>query len=130
MGIRTERVAKLLQREVAAILARDFASSFMMTVTAVRVTKDLGIAYVQVSVMQAAKADREAAIAHLVSQTARVRGALGRRIRHQMRSVPELRFFLDETEEQAARIDALFESIREGRTSPSEQDVPGEEHDT
>ena len=40
-----------------------------------------------------------------------IRGELGRRIGKQARIVPDLRFFLDETEEQAAKMDELFKDL-------------------
>lgn len=115
MSIRTERVAKLLQREVADILQQDFSQHLMVTVTDVRVTKDLSIAYVYVSVMGTTAEQRQATFRHLQDQNAQIRQALAGRIRHQMRSVPELKFFLDESLERAERMETLFERIRAER---------------
>ncbi|MDX1419548.1 MAG: 30S ribosome-binding factor RbfA [Rubricoccaceae bacterium] len=117
MSIRTERVASMLQREVADLLQNDFheASQSMVTVTAVRVTKDLGIAYVNVSVLGDDAKQRQSAFRRLEALTPQVRQALAARIRHQVRRIPELRFFLDEGQQHAAHMDALFAQIRAER---------------
>ena len=118
MSIRTERVAKLLQREVADILVTEFSEQLqpMLTVTNVRVTKDLSIAYVDVSVYGASLPERQATFRHLQDLTPAIRSSLASRIRHQMRKVPELKFFLDETLERAERMESIFDRIREERS--------------
>ena len=115
MSIRTQRVAKLLQREIADVLTKDFGQQLMVTVTNTRVTKDLAIAYVYVSVFGQTAGQRKAAFRHLEEQVPQIRTALASRIRHQLRIVPELRFFLDESLEQAKKMDSLFDQIRAER---------------
>jgi len=115
MSIRTERVARLMQREVADLLARDFADQFptLVTITHARVTRDLSILYLNVSLMAGGDSEREAAFQHLESLTPKIRSALARRVRNQVRKVPEVRFFLDESLEKAKRLEKLFDEIRE-----------------
>lgn len=117
MGIRTERVGRLLQREIADVLATEFVEQIqpMVTVTGARVTRDLSIAYVQVSVLGETPTQRQTAFKHLQALTPRIRAALSARIRHQVRKIPELRFFLDESLEEARRMDDLFSRIRSER---------------
>lgn len=115
MTVRTQRVARLLQRELAAILAGALRQDHMITVTCVRVTRDLGIAYVHVSIMGATVADRQESLATLREQVVGIREALARRIRHQLRRVPRIQFFLDESLQYASEMDSLFESIRRER---------------
>ncbi|MBO6577338.1 MAG: 30S ribosome-binding factor RbfA [Rhodothermales bacterium] len=119
MSIRTERVARLLQREIAALLLSDFSEQLqgMVTVTGTRVTKDLGIVYVYVSILGEKAEARQDLFHRLEELKPRVRGALAQRIRHQVRKIPDIRFFLDETLEQAQRIEDLFEQIRDERSS-------------
>lgn len=117
MSIRTRRVAELIQREVAGILQKDFAGQIqpMATITNARVTPDLSTAYVYASVLGASKAQREAAFRHLESLTPQIRQTLAGRIRHQLRTVPQLQFFLDETHQEAQRMEDLFDRLREER---------------
>ncbi|GIV59122.1 30S ribosome-binding factor RbfA [Rhodocaloribacter litoris] len=127
MSIRTERVARLIQREVADLLNTEFAGQLqlMMTVTGARVTKDLSIAYVYVSILGETEAQRQAAFRHLQELTPQIRAALATRIRHQVRQIPELRFFLDDTLEKARRIEDLFERIRAERERRSPESEEG-----
>ncbi len=117
MSIRTERVARLLQREVADLLNTEFSRQLhpMVTVTNVRVTKDLSVAYVNVSILSDTPVQRQTAFKHLEELTPQVRTALAGRIRHQLRIVPELRFFLDDSLEQAQHMEDLFGKIRAER---------------
>ena len=115
MSIRTQRVAKLLQREIADVLTKEFGQQLMVTVTDARVTKDLSIAYIYVSVFGHTPEQRQATFRHLQEQLPQIRASLAGRIRHQLRIVPELRFFLDESLEQARKMESLFDQIREER---------------
>ena len=115
MSIRTQRVAKLLQREIADVLNKDFGQQLMVTVTGVRVTGDLSIAYVYVSVFGQTPQQRQAAFRHLQDQVPQIRAELAGRIRHQLRIVPELRFFLDESLDEARKMETLFDRIRAER---------------
>ena len=117
MSIRTERVARLIQREIADLLNTDFAEQVqpLVTVTDARVTNDLSIAYVYVSIYSSTKSEREAAFRHLEELVPDLRDALASRIRHQMRTIPELRLFLDESLEKAAEMEDLFDRIRAER---------------
>lgn len=119
MSIRTERVSKLVQKEVADLLNNDFheTSQSMLTITGARVTKDLGIAYLDVSVLGDTAQHRKVAFRRLEDIAPQVRAALASRVRHQMRRVPELRFFLDERQQQAAHMDDLFAKIRAERAA-------------
>ena len=128
MSIRTDRVGRMIQREVADLLQQDFgeATHSLVTVTGVRMTDDLGIAYVDVSVLGGTAEQRQAGFERLVGQTTEVRHALAQRIRHDVRRVPELKFFLDEGPQQVARMDELFAQIaaeRGGRPAPEGDDA-------
>ncbi|MFV1981658.1 MAG: 30S ribosome-binding factor RbfA, partial [Rhodothermia bacterium] len=117
MSIRTERVARLVQREVAGLLNTTFHDSrhLMATVTGVRVTRDLSIAHVYVSCLGETIESRQKALDSLVELTPRVRNELAGRIRHQVRHIPELRFVLDESLTEAARIEELLDAARRER---------------
>ncbi len=117
MSIRTERVAKLIQREVAKLLSTDFADQVkpLVTVTDARITKDLSIAYVYVSVMGDSSEQRETTFKRLESQLPELRSALASRVRHQLRIIPELRLFLDESLQRAERMENLFDRIQAER---------------
>ncbi|MEL6772452.1 MAG: 30S ribosome-binding factor RbfA [Bacteroidota bacterium] len=131
MSIRTERVSKLIQKEVADLLNNDFheTSQSMLTITGARVTKDLGIVYLDVSVLGETEMQRKVAFRRLEDITPQVRAALASRVRHQMRRVPELRFFLDERQQQAAHMDDLFAKIRAERVARGAEDETATDDD-
>lgn len=117
MSIHTERIAELVQREVARILQRDYADQLqpMVTITRVRVTDDLSIAYIYASVLGDTSEEREATFRQLEALTSEIREQLASRIRHQVKEIPELKFFLDESLQKAKRMENLFDRIREER---------------
>lgn len=130
MSIRTDRVGRMIQREVADLLQQDFgeASHSLVTVTGVRMTDDLGIAYVDVSVLGGTPEARNAAFARLDAQTTEIRHALAQRIRHQVRRIPELKFFLDEGQQKVARMDELLAQIAAKRDDrPDADDAEADE---
>ena len=129
MSIRTERVASLIQREIAELLNTDFAEKVqpLVTVTHARMTDDLSIAYVYVSVMGETKAARQDAFHHLESFVPELRSALASRIRNQLRTIPELKLFLDESAQRAKRMDDLFDRIRDERERRGATDEEGGE---
>ena len=121
MSIRTERVGRLIQREIADLLQQDFAGSgtSLVTVTGVRMTDDLGTAYVDVSVLGTDDRQRNAAFLRLDQQATEIRHALALRVSH-LRRVPDLKFFLDEGPQRRERMDELFAKIAEERTGEPE----------
>jgi ribosome-binding factor A len=126
MSIHTERVAELVQREVARILQREYADQLqpMVTVTRTRMTGDLSIAYIHASVMGDSSEQREATFKQLKALTPEIRDHLASRIRHKVKEIPELKFFLDESLQRAKRMETLFDRIREERERRDGSDDP------
>lgn len=132
MSIHAERVAELVQREVARILQREYADQLqpMVTVTRARMTGDLSIAYVYASVMGDTSEEREATFRQLKSLAPEIREKLASRIRHKVREIPELKFFHDESLQKAKRMENLFDRIREERQHREDADDPLSESDS
>ena len=65
--------------------------------------------------MESTPEQRKASFRHLESLTQKVRTALASRIRHQLKTVPEIRFFLDESQFEASKMEDLFARIRAER---------------
>jgi ribosome-binding factor A len=111
-GHRHERIAEEILHELSAMLEgelQDPRISEMSSVTEVRVTPDLKLAKVYVSV-RATEAERSATLAALTSASGYIRGELGQRLR--MRRSPELHFVLDRTDEYAERIEQLLRDTK------------------
>jgi len=119
MSIRTERVASLLQQELGAILQKEVPrGGAIVTVVEVKVTADLSIARVYVSIIGSEK-EQEKAMAFLRDTTKSIRMILSSKIRHQFRRIPELEFHEDHLYERANRIEQLLNEVRKG---PVERD--------
>jgi len=108
---RLEKVNKLLLKELSDIFQKELKPKvpmLMITVTHVNVTSDLSYARVYLSVFGV---DDKKKVVEEVSQNAKaIRGLLGNRIRHQMRVVPELRFYEDDSLDYIENIDNLLHS--------------------
>lgn len=81
-----------------------------ISVSVVRVSPDLGLARVYLSVMNA-KDGNEMLLQELRVNTKTIRHLLAQRIKKQVRVIPELVFFLDDTAEYSAKIDKLFSNL-------------------
>lgn len=124
MSIRTERLARLIHEEVADILQNELyeASQSLLTVTGVRVTPDLGIAYVNVSVLGDNPGRRQIAFRRVEDMAPQIRHALAARIRHQVRRIPEIKLFLDESSQRMEHMEELFSKIRAERGEEPDAD--------
>jgi len=118
MSIRQEKFARLIQKELAEIFMANRSTLFenaFITVSQVTVSPDLGHAKVMLSIMQAA--DREALMNLIKLQTKTIRHDLAGRIRKQVRVIPELQFFSDESLDYVFKMEKIFEEIRKNDSS-------------
>ncbi|MBO7491844.1 MAG: 30S ribosome-binding factor RbfA [Bacteroidales bacterium] len=105
---RQNKIAALLQKELANIFVADGRNLYncLITVTKTTITSDLSIARAYLSVYMAP--DKEAIVAAVRANTKDIRFRLGQRIRNQLRVVPQLEFFLDDTLDYIEHIDELL----------------------
>lgn len=102
-------MARQIQKDVAEILLKEAASlvrGVMASVTTVRVSPDLNYAKIYFSIFPFEKSAE--VMSTLDENNWLIRRALGQRIRNQVKSVPELQFFLDDSLEYIANIDTLL----------------------
>lgn len=103
------KVARELQKDLAEIIRSKGMAAFggaMVTVSEVRISPDLSVAKVYVSVFPS---DRQESVMEILQQNLRAyRGELGRLVAKQFRIVPELIFQLDTTLDYAEHIDELL----------------------
>ena len=120
MRIRPGRVAQLMKREIAGILARELSDprlASMVSVTDVEVTQDLSFARVYVSVLEGGM-DRQQALEALERAAGYVRRLLAPRLG--LREVPEVRFLLDTSIERGARVEEILRKLERGETIEEE----------
>jgi ribosome-binding factor A len=106
---RQAKMARQIQKDVAEILLKEGASlvhGVMASVTTVRVSPDLNYAKIYFSIFPFEKSAE--VMRTLEENNWMIRRALGQRIRNQVKSVPELQFFLDDSLEYIANIDTLL----------------------
>ena len=109
-SVRQQKVNKLLAKELAEIFRSEARTNFaggFITVTGVRISPDLGLAKVYVSIMGGQK-DRDAIFKLINDQNTQIRKRLGGIIGKQLRIVPELHFYLDDSLDYAMHIDELL----------------------
>ncbi len=104
------QVGNLIQQEFSVILQTEgsfiYGSDALVTVTNVRMSSDLGIAYIYVSVYNVPY--KQEVIKELWENLSYLRGQLGKRIRKQVRRIPLIKFFIDDTLDEVEHIDNLF----------------------
>ncbi len=106
---RQQKVARLLQKEMADIFQKEDSLKFkgkFITVTQVRVTTDLGIARVYLSIFPSE--GKKEVLLNIRDMGQNIRRLLGNRVRHSLRIVPGLEFFIDDSLDYAERIDDLL----------------------
>jgi len=106
---RQHRISKLLQKDLGEILQtelRHVTHGSMVTVTKVHVTPDLAIAKVYLSLF--ATDNKEGLLKGIVRHAREIRGKLGHRGRHQLRAVPELQFYEDDSLDYIDNIENLL----------------------
>ncbi len=108
-GTRQQKVSRELQRSLAEIIRSKGMAAFdgaMLTVSGVRISPDLSVAYVYVSVFPSEKAGKVMSI--LKENTRALRGELGNMTGKQLRIIPEISFFLDSSLDYVEHIEELL----------------------
>jgi len=106
---RQKKVSRQLQKDLSEIFqlhGRDIIGTSFVSVTVVRVSADLSVARVYISMFGIE--NKEALMQKMNQQTYAIRRKLGERIRNQMRKVPELKFFLDDSVDYSQQIEDLL----------------------
>ena len=109
---RQQKFSRLIQKELGVIFQQDIKSIFggnFITVSGVNMSPDLGIATVYLSLTLSKKP--QVVLDEIKDHSRHIRHQLGSKIRNQVRIIPELRFFLDETLLEAEKMDKLLESL-------------------
>ena len=108
---RQSKISRLLQKDLSDIFQREGRNLFgsvMITVTKVNVTSDLSIARVYVSLFTTKDKNEILKLVKLHSKE--IRFKLGQRIGRQVRVIPELQFYLDDSLDYLERIEKLLKS--------------------
>ena len=121
---RQKQVAGLINEELNDILRRMnllMTDGGMISVSTVKITPDLFEARVYLSMFQVQ--DTQAALLKFEEKNKEIRKELGTRVRHQLRSIPELKFFIDDTLDYVFKMEELFEKIKKEEAPKADPDT-------
>ena len=105
---RQNKIARLLQKELSQIFQEQTRSlhGVMVSVTRVKISPDLSICTAYLSIFPSEKG--EEMLNNITTHEKQIRYELGTRVRYQLRIIPELRFFIDDSLDYIDRIDKLL----------------------
>lgn len=105
---RQNRIARLLQKELALIFQSQtrMTHGVMVSVTRARISPDLSICTAYLSIFPSEKS--EEILSNIKANEKSIRYELGTKVRNQLRIIPELRFFLDDSLDYLEHIDELL----------------------
>lgn len=110
---RQSQMGEMIKRHLAPVFQENgiyiYGSAFV-TVTSVKVTPDLAQAKVYLSIFNTE--DKEGALKKISNHTHVLKQALASRIKNQVRRIPQIHFYFDETIEEMYKINALFDDIK------------------
>jgi ribosome-binding factor A len=108
---RQKKVSRLIQKEIAELFLRkgnEYAPGKMVSITKVRVSPDLSFAKIYISIFPSENHDE---ILHAIQEHAsKIRFELGQKVRRQLRIVPEIVFYIDDSLDYIDKIDKLLKS--------------------
>lgn len=107
---RQQKIAKLIQKELADIFIQDGLNVYnaMLTVTKISVTKDFSIARAYISIFNAK--DNQGVLKAIRNNRKDIRYKLGQRVKNQLRIIPELEFYIDDSLDYIENIEKLLKS--------------------
>jgi len=106
---RQQKVSRLLQKELGDYFQKNgsrLTGGKMVTVTVVRITPDLGLAKVYLSVFPSG--EREANLETINENSLSIRGEMGRRLRSSLKHIPDFAFYADDSLDYIDNIDSLL----------------------
>jgi ribosome-binding factor A len=109
---RQKKFARLIQKELSGIFqkeAKEYSAGSLLTITVVRVSPDLGLVKVYLSFFPADNAVEK--LAKLQEDKAIIKKVLGNKMRHEVRVIPDIVFFIDDTYEEVKQMSSLIASL-------------------
>ncbi len=108
---RQHKVSRMLQKELGAFFqnqGKDLAAAKMVTVTVVRISPDLSIAKVYLSIFPGEHATE--ILQDIADRAGMIRSEMGNRLRNQLRHIPSFHFYLDDSLDYIDRIEDLLKN--------------------
>ena len=110
---RQNKISRLLQKELSVIFQSQtrMMHGVMVSVTRVRISPDVSVCTAYLSIFPSEKSDE--ILKNVTANEKTIRYELGTRVRHQLRIIPELRFFVDDSLDYIDHIDSLLKDEKE-----------------
>ncbi len=127
-GKRQKQVAIEISKELNDIFLKmglNMMEGGMISISSVKITPDLYEARVYLSFFQVK--DPEGSLEKFKERGSEIRGELGKRMRHQLRSIPQLTFYLDDTLDYVFKIEKLLDEIKQQPNPSFKKDENEEE---
>jgi len=122
-GKRQKQVAIEIAKELNEIFLKmglNMIDGGMISISSVKITPDLFEARIYLSFFQVK--DVDAALEKFKGHSSEIRGELGKRMRHQLRSIPQLTFYLDDTLDYVFKIEKLLDEIKKEDSGHQQSD--------
>lgn len=113
---RQEKFNRQIQKDLGEIFQQKGSAAFggaFITVSGVKVSPDLGYCRVHLSVLQGSSGDKAKTLEQIRMMQKEIRHELARRIKNQVRKIPELDFRLDDSLDYVNKMEALFDKIKD-----------------
>lgn len=127
-GKRQKQIAGLIQQETTSIFQRlgmSMMDGGMVSISGVKITPDLLEARIYVSLFQIK--DEKATMKKIEDRGWEVKRELASRVKQQLRRIPEIRFYHDDTLDHVFRMEELLKQIKEDEPKKGDEDQPQEE---
>jgi ribosome-binding factor A len=108
---RQKKVSRLIQKEIAEIFLRkgnEYAHGKLVSITKVRVSPDLSFAKIYISIFPSENHD--GMFKFIQERANKIRFELGQKVRMQLRIVPDIAFYIDDSLDYIDKIDKLLKS--------------------
>ena len=121
-GKRQKQIGGLIQEELNKIFQRfglNMLDGGMVSISSVKITPDLLEARVYLSFFQVA--DAQEALKKIQEKAGEIKRELGNRVRQQLRRIPEVKYFRDDTLDHVFRMEDIFKKISEEKKPDNDQ---------
>lgn len=117
------QVGELIKRNFSIVLQQEgryiYGDSVLVTVTGVKMSSDLGLAKIYVSIFNTE--NKQATILQLGEETVRLRQALAYRIKKHVRRIPNIDIYEDETLDEMYKLNTLFDRLHQNKQMGEEE---------
>ena len=118
------QVGELIKRNFSLVMMQEgryiYGDEALVTVTNVRMSSDLGLAKIYVSIFNTE--NKQAVILQLQQEITRLRQILAQRIRKHVRRIPNIDIYEDETLDEMYKLNSLFDKLHESKQMGAEEE--------